>query len=190
QGRSENPQHPEPGQPNFSRPPSHLRQRRLGARLLSQVQQPPPRIFAGMVERSELGRNQQALPIVNQEIARVKEVARVGTGLRPVQPSAARQLAARTLPSTSLVQNVQVRRSGQKLSATFPRSAISRIKHPISLGGKKFSQRLFARNRRHPIAQNNRPLPLSSSSRRQEFRDDVAHESCPEHKVSLPFCDL
>src|SRR5208283_2611704 len=42
------------------------------------------------------------------------------------------------------VQNVQVRRSSQKLPATLPSSPIPRIKHPVSLPGKKFSQRLFA----------------------------------------------
>src|ERR1035438_9783667 len=36
---------------HIARPPSHLRQRCLGACLLSEIQQPPPRISAGVVER-------------------------------------------------------------------------------------------------------------------------------------------
>src|SRR6202795_4392044 len=66
--RSENRLHSQPGQPHLPRPLSHLRQRCLGARLLSQIQQPPSRVFAGMVERCQLGRNQQALPVVSQEV--------------------------------------------------------------------------------------------------------------------------
>ena len=61
QGRSEDRQHAESGQSHLAGPLSHLRQRRLGARLLPEVQQPPSRIPASLVERSQLGRNQQAL---------------------------------------------------------------------------------------------------------------------------------
>src|ERR1700722_9127005 len=68
QGRSENRQPPESGQSHLARPPSHLRQRCLGARLLPQIQQPPSRVPASLVERSELGRNQQALRSFNQEV--------------------------------------------------------------------------------------------------------------------------
>src|SRR5882762_9774617 len=66
--RSENRLHSQPGQPHLARPLSHLRQRCLGARLLSQIQQPPSRVSAGLVERGQLGRNQQALPSVAQEV--------------------------------------------------------------------------------------------------------------------------
>src|SRR5208283_1605302 len=79
------------------------------------------------------------------------------------------------------VQNVQVRRSSQKLPATLPSSPIPRIKHPVSLPGKKFSQRLFAGDGRHPIAQDDRPLRFPSPSRRQELSNNLALESCPEH---------
>src|SRR5258708_2073168 len=77
--RSENRLHSQPGQPHLARPLSHLRQRCLGARLLSQIQQPASRIPASVVERSQLGRNQQTLPSVS------KEVGGVVPGLRPVQ---------------------------------------------------------------------------------------------------------
>jgi hypothetical protein len=40
---------------------------------------------------------------------------------------------------------------------------------------------LFARNRRHPIAQDNRPLRFPRPSRGQELSQNVALESCPEH---------
>jgi len=95
-----------------------------------------------------------------------------------------RQLAKLSRKSPNHVQNIQVRRSCQKLPATLPRSPIARIKHPVSLPREKFSQRLFARNRRHPIAQDNRPLPFPRSSRSQEFSYHVVFKSCPEHGVS------
>jgi hypothetical protein len=91
-----------------------------------------------------------------------------------------REIAAQTpaleffRQSANHVQNVQVRRSRQKLAATLPRSAIPRIEHPISLRREKFSQRLFARNRRHPIAQDNRPLRFRSARRRQKLGKNVA----------------
>src|SRR5271165_5081776 len=94
QGRSENPEHPESGQSDFARPESHLRQRRLGTRLLSEIQQPPSRVPASVVERSELGRNQQALPVIDKEVAS-GDKWRDGRP-RPSQPSAARQSPART----------------------------------------------------------------------------------------------
>ncbi len=62
QRRSENRQHSESGQSDFARSASHLRQRCLGTCLLSQVQQPSSGISASLVERRQLGRNQQALP--------------------------------------------------------------------------------------------------------------------------------
>ncbi len=99
-----------------------------------------------------------------------------------------RQLSKLFRKSANDVQNVQVRRSSQKLPATLPGSSIPRIKHPISLRGKKFSQWLLARNRRHPITKNNRPSNLPSASRRQEFRNNIACESCPEHiGFAVPF---
>ena len=54
-------QHRQPGQPHLPGTVPHLRQRRVGARLLPQVQQSPSRISGGLVECCELGRNQQAL---------------------------------------------------------------------------------------------------------------------------------
>jgi superoxide dismutase len=53
--RSANHQHAQSGQPNLARLVPHFRQRRLGARLLPEIQQSPPRISGGLVERSELG---------------------------------------------------------------------------------------------------------------------------------------
>ena len=95
-----------------------------------------------------------------------------------------RQLSKLFRKSADDVQNIQVRRSSQKLPAALPGSPIPRIKHPISLRGKKFSQRLLARNRRHPIAKNNRPSNLPSTIRRQKFRNNIVCESCPEHSAS------
>ncbi len=42
-------------------PLPHLRQRRLGARLLPEIQQPPSGISSRLVERNQLGRSQPAL---------------------------------------------------------------------------------------------------------------------------------
>src|SRR5208282_4394402 len=83
--------------------------------------------------------------------------------------------------SANHIQDIFMRRLLQKLSATLPRSPIAWIKHPVSLLAKKFRQSLFARNRRHPVAKNNRPSSLPRSSRRQELSDNIALESCPEH---------
>ena len=47
--------------PLSERPLPHPRQRRLGARLLPEVQQPPPRLPRRLVEHRQLGRDQQAL---------------------------------------------------------------------------------------------------------------------------------
>ncbi len=85
--------------------------------------------------------------------------------------------------SPNHVQDVLVRRFFQELPATLPRSAIARIKHPVSLPGEECRQRLFARDRRHPIAQDDRPLRFPRSSWRQKFSNNVAFESCPEHSV-------
>jgi len=104
---------------------------------------------------------------------------------RQTKPPPKRQLPKLRRQPANHVQNVQVRRSCQKLPATLPRSPIARIKHPVSLPREKFSQRLFARNRRHTIAQNNRPLRFPRSSRSQEFSYHVAFKSCPEHNVSI-----
>ena len=52
----------EPGQSDEPGLLSHHGQRRLGARLLPEVPEPPRRLPEGMVERGELGRGQQALP--------------------------------------------------------------------------------------------------------------------------------
>src|SRR5208282_2895948 len=103
---------------------------------------------------------------------------------RQTKPPPKRQLPKLRCQPANHVQDVQVRRSCQKLPATLPRSPIARIKHPVSLPREKFSQRLFARNRRHPIAQDNRPLRFPRSSRSQEFSYHVAFKSCPEHDVS------
>ena len=51
----------EPGQSDLSRLVPDFRQRCLGARLLFEIQQPPSRISRGMVERRELGRDQQTV---------------------------------------------------------------------------------------------------------------------------------
>src|SRR5258706_5928957 len=59
--RYQNHLHPQSGQSHFAGPLSHLRQRRLGARLLPEIQQPPSGISGRMVERNQLGRSQPAL---------------------------------------------------------------------------------------------------------------------------------
>ncbi len=56
----------------------HLRQRRLGARLLPEIQQPPPRISRRLVERRQLGRDQQAL--------RRLQIRQVGSRTRTSSP--------------------------------------------------------------------------------------------------------
>ena len=53
---------PNQDNPHLARPVPHFRQRRLGARLLPEIQQPPPGIPGRLVERPQLGRNQQPLP--------------------------------------------------------------------------------------------------------------------------------
>src|ERR1700692_752620 len=53
--------HPQSRQSNLARPLPNLRQRRLGTRLLSEIQQPPSGISRRLVERRQLGRNQPPL---------------------------------------------------------------------------------------------------------------------------------
>ena len=48
----------EPGQPVDGRQEDCLRHRRLGARVLSEVSEPPARLHRGVVERDQLGRGQ------------------------------------------------------------------------------------------------------------------------------------
>ena len=59
--RRPNRHHPQSGQPDFPRPTTHPRQRRLGARLLPEIQEPASRISRRLVERSQLGRSQPTL---------------------------------------------------------------------------------------------------------------------------------
>ena len=51
---------PEPGQPADGRQEGRVRHRRVGARLLPEVSEPPPRLHRRVVERRQLGRDQQA----------------------------------------------------------------------------------------------------------------------------------
>ena len=51
-------EHAEPGQPADGRQEGRLRHRRLGARLLPEVPEPPPRLPRRLVERRQLGRGQ------------------------------------------------------------------------------------------------------------------------------------
>ncbi len=53
--------HAQPGQPHLRRPLPNLRQRRLGARLLPEIQQPPSGISGRLVERNQLGRSKRPL---------------------------------------------------------------------------------------------------------------------------------
>ena len=53
-------EHREPGQPADGRQEADPRPRRLGARLLPEVSEPPARLHRGVVERRQLGRGQQA----------------------------------------------------------------------------------------------------------------------------------
>jgi len=84
------------------------------------------------------------------------------------------------------IQNVLMRRPPQKLAPTLPRSAISRIHHPKSLPRQKFAQPLLARNRGHPIAQNNSARLLARPHRRQKLRHDFLLESSSKHDPSAP----
>ena len=53
-------EHREPGQPADGRQDAGARPRRVGARVLPEVPEPPARLHHGVVERRELGRGQQA----------------------------------------------------------------------------------------------------------------------------------
>ncbi len=59
--RAEAHQDAQPGQPAARRPDPAARQRRLGARVLPDVQQPPPRVPQDVVERRRLGRRRRAV---------------------------------------------------------------------------------------------------------------------------------
>jgi len=101
-----------------------------------------------------------------------------------------RNLAKLTLYSVDHVKNIQMRRPRQKPPAALPSSAIPRIKHPISLRRQKLRERLLARNRRHPIAQNNHALLYSSSRRRQKLSKNVFREPRPKHRHFQPLSPL
>ena len=51
----------QPGQPDLGRQDAAARRRRVGARLLPEVPEPPPRLHRRMVERRRLGRGRRAL---------------------------------------------------------------------------------------------------------------------------------
>jgi len=74
------------------------------------------------------------------------------------------------------VAQVLCRRLLQKATSTFPCASPSRINHPISFLGKKLCQRLFSRNGRHAIAENDQFLTFCRSRRRQELSDDFSGE--------------
>jgi len=59
--QAEDRHHGQPGQPLLRGALSDSRQRRLGARLLPQVPEPPPRVPGRLVEHRQLGRDQQTL---------------------------------------------------------------------------------------------------------------------------------
>ena len=59
--RAEGDEHAQPGQPGERRPDAAAGQRRLGARLLPEVPEPPPRLPQGVVERRRLGEGRRAL---------------------------------------------------------------------------------------------------------------------------------
>ena len=54
-------EHREPGQPVDGREEADARPRRVGARLLPEVPEPPPRLHRGVVECGQLGRGEQAV---------------------------------------------------------------------------------------------------------------------------------
>ncbi|CAA9508031.1 MAG: Superoxide dismutase [Mn], partial [uncultured Solirubrobacteraceae bacterium] len=54
-------QHAEPGQPRVQRPDPAARQRRLGARVLPELPEPPPGLPQGVVERGQLEQGLRAL---------------------------------------------------------------------------------------------------------------------------------
>ena len=61
----------EPGQPADGRQEARLRHRRLGARLLPEVSEPPARLPRRLVERRQLGRDQQAAAIGGRQVGQV-----------------------------------------------------------------------------------------------------------------------
>ena len=54
----------EPGQPADGRQEDRVRRRRLGTRLLPEVPEPPSRLSRRLVERRQLGRDQQAASLI------------------------------------------------------------------------------------------------------------------------------
>ena len=65
--------HTQPGQSVVAGPLSNFWQRRLGARLLSEIQQSAAGISAGLVGSGQLGRNQQTLPGKQKVVGKSKE---------------------------------------------------------------------------------------------------------------------
>src|SRR5690242_7602896 len=57
--RPRNHLHGKPGQSSDGRQSPNSRRRRVGARVLSEISKPPRRLFKGMVERRELGRDRR-----------------------------------------------------------------------------------------------------------------------------------
>src|SRR5579864_557368 len=88
--RSANHHYPESGQSHLARPVPHLRQRRLGARLLPEIQQPPSRISRCLVERGQLGRDQQPLQClqIRQSSSRTRTSPPLRNELKNVAPDA------------------------------------------------------------------------------------------------------
>jgi hypothetical protein len=62
---------------------------------------------------------------------------------------------------------------------------IARINDPKTLRSEKFREWLFARNRRHAVAQNDQLLSFTESGWREEFRDDFLPKSRSEHIGTL-----
>src|SRR5207244_2616189 len=54
-------EHRQPGQPADGRQEADRRDRRVGARLLPEVPEPPPRLSRRVVERDQLGRGERAV---------------------------------------------------------------------------------------------------------------------------------
>ncbi len=69
--------HAQPGQPADGRQHADPRPRRLGARLLPEVPEPPPRLHRRLVERRQLGRRRTTLPASEEVVPGC--AARLGT---------------------------------------------------------------------------------------------------------------
>ncbi len=79
-------EHAEPGQPDDGRQEAGLRHRRLGARVLPEVSEPPSRLHRRLVERGQLGGNQQAARRSNGAASRPGRAGKAGRAVTAHSP--------------------------------------------------------------------------------------------------------